>query len=150
MENTLVFSVVQAGTPDANSSSCSLILRNPTGNDIHVLLFSFNHHPFPVVLFEYRGPRWIAYMWRFLRLGCQMSRIRPARLVTNLVVLRYAIPEIPSGVRYTRRGEVTVNTEQLPVHNTATLSRSCSEVSLAAGEDPAEVLILAGGKISDT
>lgn len=50
---------------------------------------------------------------------------------------------------YTRRGEVTVNTEQLPVHNTATLSRSCSEVSLAAGEDPAEVLILAGAPLDE-
>eukprot|EP00913_Durusdinium_trenchii_P022291 g20944.t1 len=45
--------------------------------------------------------------------------------------------------------EVTVNTEQLPVHNTATLSRSCSEVSLAAGEDPAEVLILAGAPLDE-
>jgi len=52
---------------------------------------------------------------------------------------------------YTRKGEVLLGEEMLPVHHTATLTRSSSDVSIsvdASGEE-AEVLLLAGAPLQE-
>ncbi|CAL1163994.1 unnamed protein product [Cladocopium goreaui] len=50
---------------------------------------------------------------------------------------------------YTRRGEAMVADEKLPVHHTATLTRSSSDVTISVDSEKAEVLILSGAPLQE-